>query len=127
MQATSFEEVLEQILVNLLQNAHKYNDKKEPRIVIQFSEDEVNYYFIITDNGSGIAPEKQEKIFELFTTGGVPDRFGTQGTGIGLSTVKKLVEKMSGKINVKSGAGEGSEFSFHIKKEKKPAVGKPYF
>jgi|SRR5450432_683738 signal transduction histidine kinase len=109
---------LEQILVNLLQNALKYNDKEKARVTIGFSEDETNYYFVVSDNGKGIDAKEQEKIFELFTTLGVPDRFGTKGTGIGLSTVKKLVEKMSGKISVKSVPGQGSEFSFHIRKEK---------
>jgi signal transduction histidine kinase len=109
---------LEQILVNLLQNGLKYNDNKKPRVVIRFSADEQYYYFSVQDNGKGIAPEEQEKIFELFTTLGERDRFGTKGTGIGLSTVKKLVEKMSGKIDVKSTPGKGAEFSFSIKREK---------
>jgi signal transduction histidine kinase len=107
---------LEQIFVNLLQNALKYNDKKSAKVILRFSEDEANYYFKVSDNGNGISEKEQEKIFELFTTLGNADRFGTQGTGIGLSTVKKLVEKMSGKITVKSKAGQGAEFSFYIKK-----------
>ncbi len=107
---------LEQIFVNLLQNALKYNDKEKPRVVIRFSEDEANYYFVVTDNGKGISAKERQKIFEMFTTRNKRDRFGTQGSLIGLSTVKKLVEKMSGKIEVKSKPGEGSEFSFYIKK-----------
>jgi signal transduction histidine kinase len=108
---------LEQILVNLIQNAVKYNDKEEPYIEIRFSEDNMNYYFSVVDNGMGIAPEEQKKIFEIFTTLNLQDRFGTKGSGIGLSTVKKLVEKMSGAISLKSVPGEGSEFSFYIRKE----------
>ncbi|HEY4965471.1 MAG TPA: GAF domain-containing sensor histidine kinase [Puia sp.] len=107
---------LEQILVNLVQNAIKYNDKDKPVVQIRFSEDDSNYYFVVIDNGKGIAPEEQKKIFELFTTLGQRDRFGTQGSGIGLSTVKKLVEKLSGTVVLKSKPGEGSEFSFSIKK-----------
>jgi signal transduction histidine kinase len=109
---------LEQILVNLLQNALKYNDKTKPQITIDFSEDDLYYHFKITDNGIGIPLKEQEKIFELFTTLSTRDRFGSQSTGIGLSTVKKLVEKLSGKIYLKSTPGTGSEFSFNIKKEK---------
>ena len=108
---------LEQILVNLIQNALKYNDQAEPLIEIRFSEDETNYYFVVSDNGRGITPEEQKKIFEIFTTLNLQDRFGTKGTGIGLSTVKKLVEKMEGKVSLKSVPGEGSEFSFYIKKK----------
>ena len=107
---------LEQIFVNLLQNALKYNDKKKPKVAVMFSEDETNYYFEVNDNGKGMSEKEQEKIFELFTTLGKADRFGSHGTGIGLSTVKRLVEKMSGEIKVKSKAGRGTEFSFHIKK-----------
>jgi signal transduction histidine kinase len=108
----------EQIMVNLIQNALKYNDKENPKVVISFSEDDQYYSFSVTDNGKGIAPAEQERIFELFTTLGIRDRFGTKGTGIGLSTVKRLVEKMGGKVMVKSTPDEGSEFSFNIKKEK---------
>jgi signal transduction histidine kinase len=108
---------LEQILVNLLQNALKYNDNPNPKVVIRFSEDDANYYFIVTDNGRGISAKEQEKISGLFTRPGGPDRFGTQDLGIGLTIVQKLVEKMSGKIKLKSIPGEGSEFSFYIKKQ----------
>jgi signal transduction histidine kinase len=108
---------LEQILVNLIQNGIKYNDKDIPRIEIRFSEDDRNYYFAVIDNGPGIEPEEQKKIFEIFTTLNSQDRFGTKGTGIGLSTVKKLVEKMSGLVSLKSVPGEGSEFSFFVRKE----------
>jgi signal transduction histidine kinase len=108
---------LEQILVNLVQNAIKYNDNDKPSIQIRFSEDETHYYFSVTDNGRGIAPEERKKIFELFTTLGQRDRFDTQGSGIGLSTVKKLVEKLSGTLDLKSVPDEGSEFSFSIKKQ----------
>ena len=110
--------VLEQILVNLIQNGLKYNDKELPRIEIRFSEDDMNYYFSVADNGMGIAPEQQEKIFEIFRTLNLQDRFETRGTGIGLSTVKKLVQRMSGNVSLKSIPGEGSEFSFFIKKER---------
>jgi signal transduction histidine kinase len=108
---------LEQILVNLLQNSLKYNDKSNREINISFSEDKINYYFVVSDNGNGIEKIQQQKIFELFTTLGTRDRYGTLGTGIGLSTVKKLVEKMSGKISVQSEPGLGSVFSFYIRKE----------
>ncbi len=109
---------LEQILVNLLQNGLKYNDKPNPLVEIKYAEDAENYYFVVSDNGKGIAEEQQEKIFELFTTLGMRDRYGTQGTGIGLSTVKKLVERMSGKLELKSEISKGSVFSFNLKKVK---------
>ena len=109
---------LEQIIVNLLLNALKYNDKDKPVIDIQFAEDVENYYFIIEDNGKGISPKDREKISDLFTSPGDHDRYGIRGSGTGLPTVKKLVEKMSGKITVKSTPGMGTVFSFFIKKKK---------
>jgi signal transduction histidine kinase len=108
---------LELILVNLLQNAVKYNDKQNPRVEIAFSQDESNYYFSVKDNGNGLPLEIQQKITEMFGSTASADRFGTQGAGIGLFTVKKIVEKLSGKMELKSKLEEGSEFSFFIKKE----------
>jgi signal transduction histidine kinase len=108
--------VLEQIIVNLLLYALRYNDKDKPVIHIQFSEDDENYNFIIKDNGKGKSPEEQEKIFELFMSPGYHDRHGMKGFGTGLLTVKKLVEKMSGKITAKSTPDMETVFSFFIKK-----------
>jgi signal transduction histidine kinase len=110
---------LEQILINLLQNALKYNDKEKPRIAIHFSEDETNYYFTVADNGNGIDDSVQKKISEMFTASAdVSNRFGFTGVGVGLSTIKKLLEKMNGEIKIKSVHGQGSQFSFSIKKGK---------
>jgi signal transduction histidine kinase len=117
---------LEQIMVNLLQNALKYNDKDKPRVDIAYSEDEENYYFSVKDNGRGISLKEKEKIFELFTTLDTRDRFGIKGTGIGLSIVKKLVDKMSGKITIQSFPGKGSEFSFSVKKQMGQPNIRPY-
>ena len=110
---------LEQILLNLLQNALKYNDKEKPQITIHFSEDETNYYFTVSDNGNGINTGEQKKISEVFAApADIGKRFGFKGVGVGLSTIKKLLEKMEGEIKVESVPGRGSEFSFSIKKEK---------
>ena len=109
---------LEQILINLLQNALKYNDKEKASIEIRFHEGEDFYYFEVEDNGRGIADEDQKQIFELFKTLGIQDRYGLLGTGIGLSTVRKLVEKLGGEIHVQSTPGSGSVFEFSLKKIK---------
>ena len=107
---------LEQILINLLQNAFKYADKEMTIIDIRFREEEQFYYFEVQDNSQGIAVADQQRIFELFTTLGIHDRSGTLGTGIGLSTVKKLIEKQGGEIVVRSTLHEGSMFEFSLKK-----------
>ncbi|MGB3342358.1 MAG: GAF domain-containing sensor histidine kinase [Aequorivita sp.] len=107
---------LEQILINLITNSIKYNDQDKIEIDIDCTEDPHYYYFVISDNGIGIAMDKMDHIFELFTTTDVLDRDGRKGTGIGLSTVKKLVDRLEGKIDVSSQLGEGTVFKFSIKK-----------
>ncbi|WP_299455778.1 GAF domain-containing sensor histidine kinase [uncultured Microscilla sp.] len=108
--------VVEQVLLNLVTNAVKYNDKEVVEISITVTEDPAVYVFQVKDNGVGIAPEYQEKIFEIFTTVSRQDRFGAQGSGIGLATVQKLVSSQGGVVNVVSEPGQGSTFSFTIKK-----------
>jgi hypothetical protein len=109
---------LEQILINLLQNALKYGDKEMTITDIRFREEELFYYFEVQDNGRGIAVEDQQRIFDLFTTLGIRDRSGILGTGIGLSTVKKLVEKQGGEIRVRSTLHVGSVFEFSLLKNR---------
>lgn len=107
---------LEQIIINLTNNAIKYNDKETIEISYSFSQDATHYFFTVKDNGMGIEAAKLPNIFGLFTTLNTPDRYGKKGTGIGLSTVKKLVECLGGDITVESTPGTGTEFTFSIKK-----------
>jgi signal transduction histidine kinase len=105
---------LYQILLNLISNALKYNNKNERDVEITFSESEYFYHFEVIDNGEGFSIEYSEKIFELFNTLDVNDREGNPGSGIGLATVKKLVTSLGGEIKVESEPGVGSRFSFSI-------------
>lgn len=105
-----------QILLNLVGNALKYNHKDIPFVSTRFSEDEFFYYFEVEDNGMGIDEEKQKVIFDLFATGTDKDRHGAKGNGIGLATVKSLVTKLGGTIQVASTLGQGTTFSFTVKK-----------
>ncbi|MGK4566893.1 sensor histidine kinase [Flavobacterium sp. 3HN19-14] len=107
---------LQQILINLIANAIKYNDKIKVEIEIGFAEAEETYEFFIKDNGPGIAEEHRERIFNIFEVLTSEDRFGNRGCGIGLSTVKKLVAGLGGKISVDSKIGSGTTFSFTITK-----------
>lgn len=104
------------ILVNLVTNAIKYNDKNTIEISIHLEESDTDYHFTVEDNSRGIAEDKIATIFDLFTTEGVKDRKGNLGTGIGLATVKKLVESQEGKISVASTPTVGSRFQFNIPK-----------
>lgn len=106
----------EQVIINLTNNAIKYNDKSTIVIDYGFREDNTHYYFSVTDNGRGIPANQLGKIFNLFATLDTTDRYGSKGTGIGLSTVKKLVNRMGGEITVTSTEGVGTTFTFSIKK-----------
>lgn len=106
----------EQIMINLLNNAIRYNNKAEAIIQIEFTADSWFYTFNVTDNGVGIAPENYTKIFEPTTTLGTKDRFGKDGSGIGLNTVKGLVEALGGTIKVSSVVDEFTTFTFTLKR-----------
>lgn len=107
---------VQQILINLIANGLKYNDAEIPHIQMEIGVEEDYYRFSVKDDGRGISAEDETRIFDLFTTLSAPDRNNRQGTGIGLATVKKLVEKLGGQIAVYSEPGEGSTFTFTAKR-----------
>ena len=107
---------IQQILINLIANSIKYNDKEYVSIEIDFFETELFYNFSVKDNSCGIAERNQNKIFDIFEVLTNSDRFGNRGNGIGLSTVKKLVDGFGGKIIVNSTLNEGTKISFSISK-----------
>ena len=104
------------ILMNLVSNAIKYSDKDDVLIEMGVEETHTHYKFFVKDDGPGIATNDQTKIFKLFTKVANQDKFGQVGHGIGLATVKKIVEKLGGKISVISELGQGATFNFSIKK-----------
>ncbi len=106
----------EQIMINLLNNAIRYNNKNKGVIKIEFTVDNWFYTVSVTDNGMGIAPGNYTKIFEQMTTLGTKDRFNKDGSGIGLSTVKSLVEALGGSISVNSVIDEFTTFTFTLKR-----------
>jgi PAS domain S-box-containing protein len=106
---------LTEVLQNLLDNAAKFmGDQPTPRILIgQRGPDEAsgNPVFFVQDNGIGIDPEHHERIFGLFNKLNV----NTEGTGIGLALVRRIVEFHSGRIWVESAPGQGTTFCFTLK------------
>lgn len=106
---------LEQIFFNLIANAVKYNDKEAAWIKISVSENKNFYTFSVEDNGIGIKADYHERIFVIFQTLEARDK--VEGTGIGLSIVKKSVEEAGGTIKVESEEGKGSKFIFTWPKE----------
>ena len=105
---------LSQILINLVDNAIKYNNKPKRIVDISYESLENHHKFNVTDNGIGIPEDKQDTIFEIFQS--IKNDFSKSSTGIGLSSVKNLVEKLNGTISVNSELGKGSTFSFTIEK-----------
>jgi signal transduction histidine kinase len=94
-------------LLNLLVNAiYAIGPGKDGKITVTSTvEDEKRLMVGVSDDGCGIAPEKLDKIFELFYT-----TKGTEGSGLGLPMVKRFMEKMKGELMVQSRIGEGSTF-----------------
>lgn len=109
---------LDQILVNLVTNAIKYSDKERTKIEIGISESDNHYEIYVKDDGPGIPQKYQEKIFEIFQVITPTDKFGNRGNGIGLATVKKLVEALGGRIEVTSRKGQGTQFTFTLNNPK---------
>jgi signal transduction histidine kinase len=106
----------EQIMINLISNAIRYNDKDFGLIKISFDEDDEFYKFEVSDNGIGIADEYHTRIFGNNFTLKITDQYNEKGTGIGLSTVKDLITALKGEISITSVPGEGATFSFTIRK-----------
>jgi light-regulated signal transduction histidine kinase (bacteriophytochrome) len=106
--------MITQVFQNIISNAVKFIDKPKGLINIGYTEEHDFWKFNISDNGAGIEAIHFEKIFEIFQTLRSKDEI--EGTGIGLSIVKKIIENYGGKIWVESEVGTGSAFYFTIKK-----------
>jgi light-regulated signal transduction histidine kinase (bacteriophytochrome) len=111
---------LTEVFRNLITNAVKYNDKTERTVEIGFLEtvntktgSEKNVFYV-RDNGVGIDPEFHQEIFRIFKRlQNTPD--GQEaGTGVGLTFVKKIVERHGGRIWLESESGKGTVFYFSL-------------
>jgi signal transduction histidine kinase len=107
---------IEQIFINLVSNSIKYNDKSRTEIEIEVKEDNSKYSISIKDNGPGISKENQDKAFQIFKVLANQDKFGQCGNGIGLATVKKIIDALGGTIYIESELGAGTQFVFTLEK-----------
>ncbi len=114
---------LNQVLINLLSNAIKFTPT-EGRINVYLTQDEsplgeqyIRCHFRVKDNGIGMSPEFQEKIFESFSREDSKVQ-KIEGTGLGMAITKYIVDKMKGTIEVQSEVGKGSEFHVVLDLEK---------
>ncbi len=99
---------MSRLFLNLIENGMKYNESKNPTIEIECEESAKEYCIFVKDNGIGIEKEFFDKIFEMFSR--LHDRRQYQGSGIGLASCKKIMDKYKGGIYVQSKVGEGTTF-----------------
>ena len=103
---------LSMIFRNLISNSIKFNARPEPMIDIAVRESPEEYTFSVSDNGIGIEKQHFDKIFVIFQRLHRSEEY--QGTGAGLTIVKKIVEIHRGRIWVESELGKGTSFYFTI-------------
>jgi PAS domain S-box-containing protein len=106
------ENQLVRVFQNLISNAIKFRGKANPQIRIECSKENVKYRFCISDNGIGIEKDYFEKIFIIFQRLNTRNEY--QGTGIGLSICKRIINRHKGEIWVDSIPGKGSKFYFTL-------------
>jgi PAS domain S-box-containing protein len=105
-----------QLFQNLVGNALKFRGSTAPHVRIQASDAGKQWLLTVQDNGIGIAPEHAERIFVLFQR--LNSRAQYEGTGIGLSICKKIIERYGGRIWVESQPGHGATFRFTLPKKR---------
>ena len=107
---------LKSVLQNLISNAIKYRHPQRKPVISLWTErgDKGNVVLHVRDNGRGIEPKDQERIFHMYKRA----HFDVEGTGVGLGIVKKIIDDSGGKIELESKVGEGSVFKIYIQDTK---------
>ncbi|ELZ05262.1 MEDS domain-containing protein [Natrialba asiatica] len=103
---------LRQLLQNLIDNAIEYSGDKQPQVAISTGRAGKMWRISVRDEGIGISPDDQDRIFEVFER--LHTRNEYEGAGIGLALCERIVERHGGKIWVDSEPGDGSTFSFTL-------------
>ena len=102
-----------QVIQNLISNGIKFHSEGvRPEVHVSAERGENEWIFSVKDNGIGMSPEDQDRIFKVFTRVGDTTKYG--GTGIGLAVCKRIVERHGGRIWVESEPGKGSTFFFAV-------------
>ncbi len=104
---------LVQLFQNLLSNALKFRrDHVPPQIIITATQQLENWRFEIRDNGFGMSEDDCERVFDIFQRSPLAEHY--PGTGIGLATCKKIIDRHGGQIWAKSQVGQGTSFFFTV-------------
>ncbi|ELY54655.1 multi-sensor signal transduction histidine kinase [Natronococcus amylolyticus DSM 10524] len=103
---------LRQLLQNLVSNAIEYSGDEPPRVHVGADRAGDRWEIAVRDEGVGIDPDEQERVFEVFQRLHGHDE--CEGTGIGLAICRRIVERHGGRIRVDSGPGEGATFTFTL-------------
>lgn len=114
---------LQRVFINLIGNALKHARRDDVRVEVSAEAEGPLWRFVVRDNGPGIAPEYHDRVWAIFQT--LQARDQVEGTGIGLSVVRKIVEAMGGRAGVDSAAGAGASFWFTWPAAPAPVSGTP--
>ncbi|MEO0530988.1 MAG: ATP-binding protein, partial [Planctomycetota bacterium] len=107
---TTLRTPLEQVLMNLISNAIKYNDRGQQGLVeLDWRNGGEFYHVSVRDNGPGIPEKDHDRVFQMYQRVGDPD---IEGSGMGLAVVKKQIEQVGGEVRIESSVGEGARFDF---------------
>ena len=98
------------VIRNLVSNAVKHHDRPDGRVTVSARMDGDWAEFTVADDGPGIAPEYRDRVFGLFQT--LRPRDEVEGSGMGLSIVKKAVQSRGGRVWIEPGEGRGAMFRF---------------
>ena len=105
--------LLNAILQNLIENAIKYSRGKFPYVLVKVREEAAAVIIQVEDNGQGISPEHQSRIFEMFYRA----THQADGNGLGLYILKRSVDRLKGTIEIKSKVGVGSTFTIRLPRQ----------
>jgi len=109
-----------EVFLNLINNAIKFsskNNKENPKVDVAYIDDGEYHKFYVKDNGIGIDPKYHSQIFGIFKRLHTDKEY--EGTGAGLSIIKRVIDDHQGKIWVESELGKGAAFNFTIPKKLK--------
>ncbi len=103
---------MRQLFQNLISNAIKFRSEASPIVKISAEQQERHWLFKVEDNGIGLDPRYKEQVFQIFTRLHSQDKY--QGSGIGLSVCKKIIERHGGRIWLESTPGRGAAIFFTV-------------